>query len=82
MSGKKAHTYTLAPETNKMLFYLSQREGISKSSWLSRQIRREWDRISGSYLDEAIRTAQLQAAEALSSTHSTLEPSVVGSDTK
>lgn len=64
---KRLHTYTLAPETDKMLYLLSQREGLSKSAWLSKTIRKEWDRIGGAILDEAIRQSRLEATESSSS---------------
>ncbi len=66
MAGRKACTYTLHPETDKMLSMLSEREGLTKSAWISRQIRQSWDKISGSYLDEAIRMARLQTVEGFS----------------
>lgn len=66
MTGRKACTYTLHPETDKMLSMLSDREGLTKSAWISRQIRLSWDKISGSYLDEAIRMARSQTIEGFS----------------
>lgn len=78
MKVKRAHTYTLAPETDKMLYLLAEREGLSKSSWISKAIRTEWNRIGGSILDEAIREVRLQAAEAAASEVINTELSVRG----